>query len=236
MPIKDKKKMFTDFLPPLAILLAMSIVFRLTDLDRTILANFYSPQHGWTHGDQFPWSQLYHYGPTPAIVLAGAALLTLLSSLFIKKTILFRRQAFFLILMMAIGPGLVVNVIFKDHWGRPRPREIQQFAGPEHFLPVLSKGASGNGYSFPSGHASMGFYLMAPFFLLRRRKPLTAKLFLGGGIGAGALVGLARMIQGGHFASDVMWSGGFIYLIGMTLYHLLLTEKNDEKQTEMAQI
>lgn len=227
MPIKSKTKTLIDFLLPLTILLPLSAIFRLTDLDRTILANFYAPQHGWLHGDQFPWSQLYQYGTTPAIVLASAALLTLLSSLFLKGTVHYRKQAIFFVLLMTIGPGLVVNVIFKDHWGRPRPREIQQFAGTERFLPVWSKGISGNGYSFPSGHASMGFYLMAPFFVLRRKKPLQAKIFLGIGIGAGILVGLARMIQGGHFASDVMWSGGFIYLCGMALYHLLIKEQNE---------
>jgi len=34
-------------------------------------------------------------------------------------------------------------------------------------------------------------------------------------------MGLGRMIQGGHFASDVIWAGGLIYLIGLILYYLL---------------
>ena len=227
MLIKNKSKKLVDFILPLTILLSLSALFRLTDLDRSILANFYDPLQGWRHSNQFPWYQLYHYGVFPAIIMASVAVATLLSSMFYKRAIPFRRQALFLVLLMAIGPGLVVNVIFKDHWGRPRPRQIEQFSGVEQFLPVLSKGVGGNGYSFPSGHASMGFYLMAPFFLLRRKKPLQAKLFLSGGIISGFLIGLARMVQGGHFASDVIWSGGFTYLIGMTLYHLLLKEQDE---------
>lgn len=225
MTDRDRTQTLIDFLLPLGILLPLSILFRMTDLDRAIAAIFYDPLHGWQHGEQFTWSLLYHYGPTPAIILAGSAVLTLLSSLLMQSTVPFRRQALFFVLLMALGPGLLVNVIFKDHWGRPRPREIHQFTGPETFLPVWSKGVSGNGYSFPSGHASMGFYLIAPFFVLRRKKPVQAQLFLGIGIGAGLLVGLARMIQGGHFASDIIWSGGFIYLTGMALYHLLLKKK-----------
>ena len=232
MPDRDKTKTLIDFFLPLAILLSLSALFRLTDLDRTILANFYDSQHGWQHGDQFPWYQLYHYGIIPAIALTAISLLTLLSSLFLKKTVPYRKQALFFVLLMAIGPGLLVNVIFKDHWGRPRPREIQQFAGQQQFLPVWSKGTSSNGYSFPSGHASMGFYLMAPYFILRRKKPLQARLFLGFGIGSGILIGLARMVQGGHFASDVIWSGGFIYLSGMALYHLLLKDKQPERTND----
>lgn len=225
MTNRNNKQTFIDFLIPLTLLLALSALFRFSDLDRSIQSNFYNAAQGWLHGDQSPWSQLYHYGPTPAIILAGSAILILLSSLFLRATKPFRKRALFFVLLMALGPGLLVNVVFKDHWGRPRPREIQQFAGQEPFLPVWSKGASGNGYSFPSGHASMGFYLMAPFFVLRRKKPVTAKIFLGGGIGAGLLIGLARMVQGGHFASDIIWSGGFIYLTGMVLYHLLLKDE-----------
>ncbi len=224
----EKTKTLVDFLLPLAILIPVSIIFHLTDLDLTLLANFYDPTLGWRLGDSFPWRQLYNYGTIPATVLAGGALLTLLSSLFAGKTVPFRRQALFLVLLMAIGPGLMVNVIFKDHWGRPRPREIQRFAGEQHFLPVWSKGVDGNGYSFPSGHASMGFYLVAPYFILRRRRPGMARLFLGGGLGAGIMIGAARMVQGGHFASDVLWSGGFVYLSGMALYHLLLKGKNED--------
>lgn len=225
MTTRDRTQTFIDFLIPLALLLALTTLFRLTDLDRSIQANFYTSRQGWLFGEQFPWPQLYHYGPTPAIILAAGATLTLLSSWFQRSTVPVRKQALFFVLLMALGPGLLVNVIFKDHWGRPRPREIQQFAGQEIFLPVWSKGVSGNGYSFPSGHASMGFYLMAPFFVLRRKRPVTAKIFLAGGIGAGLLIGLARMVQGGHFASDIIWSGGFIYLTGLTLYYLLLKEK-----------
>ncbi len=224
MATDNRTKTLIDFLIPLAILLSLSALFRLTNLDCTLLANFYDPLHGWQHGDQSPWSQLYHYGTYPAIILAATALLTLLTSLFAKTVVPHRKQALFFVLLMALGPGLLVNVIFKDHWGRPRPREIQQFSGSERFLPVWSKGISGNGYSFPSGHASMGFYLLAPFFVLRRKKPVQARIFLGGGFTAGILIGLARMVQGGHFASDIIWSGGFIYLSGMALYHLLLKE------------
>ena len=46
----------------------------------------------------------------------------------------------------ALGPGLVVNVLFKDHWGRPRPREVvdrhltaigEAARGSVNLLPVL---------------------------------------------------------------------------------------------------
>ena len=49
----------------------------------------------------------------------------------------------------------------------------------------------------------------------------------------GALMGVARMAQGGHFPSDVLWAGGVVYLVGLSLYYLLrldLGESPEEKE------
>ncbi len=67
----------------------------------------------------------------------------------------------------------------------------------------------------------MGFFLMTPFFIFRKRARRRAVAFLTLGIGCGLLIGLGRMIQGGHFASDVMWSGGFVYFCGLGLAYAL---------------
>ncbi len=37
------------------------------------------------------------------------------------------RAVVFLAATMAIGPGLIVNLGFKDHWGRPRPYQTEEF-------------------------------------------------------------------------------------------------------------
>jgi len=53
-------------------------------------------------------------------------------------------------------------------------------SGEMDFLPVLATGENlkGDCNSFPSGHASTGFYLMAPAFVLYRRRPGWAAAFL----------------------------------------------------------
>jgi lipid A 4'-phosphatase len=61
-------------------------------------------------------------------------ILFLLSSLFIAKfRIKHRKAIFFVAVCLWIGPGLVVNYVFKDHWGRPRPVMVQEFAGDKVF-------------------------------------------------------------------------------------------------------
>jgi membrane-associated PAP2 superfamily phosphatase len=122
---------------------------------------------------------------------------------------------------MALGPGLIINAIFKDNWGRPRPRSIQELGGTHTYHRIWEKGVAGDGRSFPSGHASMGFFLMTPFFVLRKNARRWANAFLTFGIAYGVLIGLGRMIQGGHFASDVLWAWGFVYFCGLGLTYAL---------------
>jgi len=48
---------------------------------------------------------------------------------------------------------------------------------------------------------------------------------LAAGLLYGALMGLARMIQGGHFLTDVIWSGILVYLTGLSLYYLFRLDR-----------
>jgi membrane-associated PAP2 superfamily phosphatase len=122
--------------------------------------------------------------------------------------------------MLLLGPGLLVNVTFKDNWGRPRPTQVDCFGGKHAFRPVWEPGEHGHCRSFPCGHASMGFFLMGPAFLLYRRRPRLAGAFLLLGLSAGLLLGATRIVQGRHFASDVLWSAGFVYFTGLALGYL----------------
>jgi len=136
-----------------------------------------------------------------------------------------RIATLFLLLSLALGPGLLVNYVLKDHWGRPRPASITQFGGPYDYRPpVLPGGPCPKNCAFPSGHASLGFWLVAPALLTPqrwRRRAVGAALLCGG------LVGFIRIAEGGHFLSDVMYAG--IITVGVThiLYRLLILPSTD---------
>jgi lipid A 4'-phosphatase len=123
-----------------------------------------------------------------------------------------------------VGPGILVNGTFKEHWGRPRPREITEFGGKENYVKVWVKGNT-KGKSFPCGHASMGFYLSIPFLFLRNRHKKWAWIFFIFGTLYGGLIGYARMVAGGHFASDVVWAAGMVWITGIVGFHLLKIDK-----------
>lgn len=213
--------MLNDFALPLLVLLTLTVLCRLTDLDIQLQRSFYRAGEGWVDKDFWLWQLLYHAGMVPGILLGLAGLGCLLAGFKVQGLRRYRRPALFLLLLLVIGPGLLVNTVFKENWGRPRPKHVVEFGGDRQFLPVWQKGVAGEGNSFASGHASIGFYTLAPFFILRRRQRRKARLVFAAGCCYGALMGVGRMAQGGHFFSDVVWAWGFVYLAGMLLYYLL---------------
>ena len=216
------KEKLREFLVPLAILVACTAIIAGTGLDIALERYFYR-EGVWIGRDLNPWRFLYRFGVLPAYLLAGAALVTLIVGYISARASAYRKGALFFTLLLAIGPGFMVNTVFKDHWGRPRPSQLQVFGGVEKmpFHQVWERGIPGQGKSFPSGHASAAFYLIAPYFVLRSRSRKYARLALAAGIGYGLVMGVARMAQGGHFPSDVLWAGGMVYLVGLALCHLM---------------
>ena len=118
--------------------------------------------------------------------------------------------------MLLLGPGILVNGL-KPCWMRPRPHATVTFGGPRDFHPVWQRGSCDEDASFPCGHASMGFFLMAPAFIIYRRRPWLAAAFMLLGVAGGVTMGLARMAVGCHFPSDILWSGGLVYYAGLAL-------------------
>jgi membrane-associated PAP2 superfamily phosphatase len=74
-------------------------------------------------------------------------------------------------------------------------------------------GGPGSGESFTSGHVAMGFILVAGALLVPRRCLWGRRLAYVMALGYGSLMGWARIVQGGHFLSDSLWSGGLMCLL-----------------------
>jgi lipid A 4'-phosphatase len=210
-----------DFLIPIAILVALTALIAATGADLILESRFFVPHTGWVYSDVSPWDVLYNYGVYPSLYISVGSFLVVVTSYFSARAYVYRKCALFFLLLMLLGPGLLVNTVLKDHWGRPRPRQMQMFGGDRVYHQVWERGESGKGVSFPSGHASAAFYLIAPYFLLRRSSRKRAAIALAAGIGYGCVMGVARMVQGGHFLSDVVWAGGSVYLVGLALYYLM---------------
>lgn len=207
-------------------LIALTALIAINGTDLVVSSKFFI-SGSWPIGELFPWKMLYRIDRLPSVLLATVGLVAAILSIWKPSLKPWRKAGVFLVLFLALGPGLLVNTIFKDGWGRPRPREVVQFGGNKQFLQPWQKGISGQGRSFPSGHASAAFFLIAPFFFYRRRRPLVAHGWLIGGIVFGILMSIARIAQGGHFLSDNLWSFGMVYLTGLLLSAAMGLDRED---------
>lgn len=223
---------------PILGLVLVSLLIRWTDFDIRVAGLFYDNQNKvWPYELANPWLTIYRQGTIPSFVVGiGGAIVALFGRWTLprpqwRQSMEIRRAGAFLGLLLLLGPGLIVNVGFKHLWGRPRPIQCTVFNGEKDFLPVgtWAKEPSRNS-SFPSGHAAVAFYLMAPGFIAGRQRPgWTATYFLMGTL-FGFGMGLTRVIQGGHFVSDVLWAGALVYLTGAALSWLILC--NDKVAAE----
>ena len=225
-------KAVLDFAIPVAVLAALTLLIAVTGADLRLAEFFYLPGTGWPWGDREPWRFLYRYGRYPCYLSATLAAMVFTAGFYSSRLRRYRKGALLITLLTLLGPGLMISAGFKQHWGRPRPEQIQMFGGSQQYRQVWQRGEHEIGASFPSLHAATGFALGAPFFIFRRTRPRLARRWLLFGVGYGLLMGVGRMAQGGHFASDVLWSAGIIYLLGLALYYLLRLDRHVHMGTD----
>jgi membrane-associated PAP2 superfamily phosphatase len=202
---------------PLAVLFSLSALFLWSDLDQTLQRHFWSPADGWFL-EYHPVVQfLYRFGTWPALFVGGAGALIWFGSKVTGRWQEARPVGLFVALLLMIGPGLVVNTLLKDHFGRSRPVQTREFGGKQTFSPLGQPGPTGGGKSFPCGHASMGFFWLGLFVHFWNQRRGLAWIFCALGLVHGAVMGFGRMAQGGHWPSDVLWSAGLVYLTAWLL-------------------
>lgn len=137
------------------------------------------------------------------------------------------RRLAFLLLLLVLVPGLIVNAIFKEHWGRPRPIQLEAFGGHRTFTPAFVVSDQGGG-AFSSGHVAAAAWLVA----------VPVVLFGVGSIWTGmallyllAMV-LARMAAGAHFLSDALTSILLVWMGFLVLQRLLRLEPAGQRSSE----
>lgn len=200
-----------------------TILVRLSDADMKISALFYRPGAAggsWPVGERLPWRALNQAAPWLAVLLGllGAALLVI--GRLEPRRSAWSAHGLLILLTLLIGPGVVVNVLAKDHWRRPRPHRTEGLGGRYSYVPPLVTGPHGR--SFPCGDASVGFACGALYYAGRRRRPVAARLCLAASIAAGLLIGVARVASGAHFLSDVLWGGFLTWAVLMVVHYTIL--------------
>jgi len=125
------------------------------------------------------------------------------------------RKVVYLLLVLILGAGLIVNAGLKDNFGRARPRDIEEFGGGQAFTPAfVMASACDSNCSFSAGDSAGAFFSLA-FILasVRSRGIATA------GVGFGVLVSLSRIASGAHFFSDTVVSFFVMLIVADALYY-----------------
>jgi len=112
---------------------------------------------GWIHGREFPWKTLYDYGEIPGVIFGVSCLAVCLGVWAGKVSGKYVRPCLVVILTLVLGPGLAVNGILKNYWGRPRPEDV--WGGGSGYKRVCERGTPGIGKSFTCGHCAVAFSL-----------------------------------------------------------------------------
>ena len=129
----------TGLVIALAVAAAVGLVFAIRpDLDLKLAALFFDPERG---GFWRAYDPTYLRARDAAVWLTTLVAMPASIALALKfvrprRPLLIPGRAIVLMLLtLALAPGVVANLVLKEHWGRPRPIDVAEFGGDEHFRP-----------------------------------------------------------------------------------------------------
>ena len=156
----------------------------------------------------------------PTLLIAPAVGALILKLTFPRQKMLISgRGIVFLIATMLLAPGLLVNVVLKDHWGRPRPIDVKQFGGQYQYMRWWDpRGGCPSNCSFVSGDVAGAAWTFAPAALA---PPQWRALAYGAAFVFTAGMATLRVMAGGHFPSDTIFAGLFTFLTVWLTYALI---------------
>jgi len=207
-------------------LLGLSVLFILfPGIDILVATPFYG-------GDGFPWGHepfvrslrqgVEIIATTSALVLVIAFCVHRLSGRSLNSRN--GRVLLFLIAAYIVGPGILVNAVLKEFWGRARPYQVEIFPpGEAEFSRayVITDQCASN-CSFVSGDVSIAFMMVGFALVLPRRYRRGAAAVA---LGYGCAVAFLRVFVGAHWFSDVVLSAMFTLGVMGALYHLIVHQR-----------
>ena len=205
----------------LALVLTALVFYIAPDLDLAAASLFYRGRNmfvGQTHLGELA-RRLVYWVPT-LLLLAFAGLFGVRR---FGRTVPFApsgRGVLFLALTFALGPGLLVNTVLKDHSHRPRPYQTLNFGGEDAFRPFYTfDGDCQRNCSFVSGEGAAAAWTLAPALLV----PLPLRVAaVAASLVFAVAVGLLRMAFGGHYLSDTIFAFLLIWSFVLAMRRLML--------------
>lgn len=203
-------------------------------LDLKLAALFYDPATHAFLAWNSNWVEYARDAATLLITLLVApAFFAVLGKLIAprRSMLISGRAALFLIVTLALGPGVLANGILKEYSARMGPEDVTQLGGTERFTPWWDpRGLCPGNCSFIAGEPSGAFWTLAPAALTPPQwRPLAYAAALLFGVAMGAL----RMAGGAHFFTDVVFAGVLMFLV-VWAFHGLIYRWRTTRMTDAA--
>src|SRR3954447_2454564 len=182
--------------------IAAGVFLAFPQLDLAVTQAFYGERHAF-HGTTLFGQTLRAILRLASFTIFAAFVLAYISArLYARKRLVpTGRNLAFLAITLALGPGLLVNAVIKEHSHRPRPFQTQDFGGGWQFRPFGHfDGQCVNDCSFVSGETSSAAWSLAPALLT---PPPWRAAIVGASILFTAVMAVERVAYGGHYLSDV---------------------------------
>jgi lipid A 4'-phosphatase len=190
-----------------------------TSLDLQTSALLFGKDAAVSAGQWFWVEHINLYIPDEFRYIVMLALALLLLATWVARLRRWRLPLAFVALAIALGPGLVVNAVFKDNWHRARPYQVHEFGGAQQFSrAAVITDQCDNNCSFVSGHVACGFFVVSLMLVQPQRR----RLWGGLGVAFGLLIGFARIVDGAHWLSDVLWACPVTLTCSWLVWQLLL--------------
>ena len=183
-------------------------------------------------------AKLFYYLVPIFLCLSLAYIFVHLLYIYFKPKFLFKikdifqlskRDLVFILSCIILIPGILVNGILKEYSGRARPSQIKEFSGPKNFsMPFIISDQCNSNCSFVAGHPSMAFTSLSIALVIRKNKIKRKAIIIS--LLFGFFSGLFRIIQGGHFFSDVISSTFITCLSILLIYYFFYKNCNIVKK------
>ncbi len=211
----------------LSLAFVIGVVFGIyPELDLKLAALFFDPE-----SRTFPLkaSASAAFARDAAMWITWAMVIPALGAVIIKMwrpdrpLLISGRTIMFLVATLVLSSGVLSNLAFKSHWGRPRPVVVTQFNtgqfGRLDFVPWWDpRGGCGRTCSVFSGEGAAAFWTYAPAALA---PPPFRPLAYVAATAFGAATGVLRMAFGGHFFTDIAAAGIVSFLVIWLFYGLI---------------
>lgn len=127
------------------------------------------------------------------------------------------------LLALALGPGLLVNGVFKSLWGRARPYQIIDFGGSAHYsapMQIVSECVSNCSFTSGEGALAVTTAIVLARLLGHDLSPQGRRWLYLALFGYAVTLSGLRIAFGGHFLSDTIFSALVCGMICLALARL----------------